>query len=134
MLAAVDPPANQSVETHHKSSCQSAPAGTEPALPRRAAINNSATMRAPRHGLLSTTTGNRRDPRLRRPGRLQLPSGHVADASLFGFCFFLAKVLTGHSRWWSWRTFWLCILALSIVLIGSSRIYLGEHWLTDKVG
>jgi membrane-associated phospholipid phosphatase len=59
------------------------------------------------------------------------PSGHVLFfVVFFGFVAYLAwKYLAGRMRW---MTISLC--AILIVLIGPSRIYLGEHWVSDVVG
>jgi len=59
------------------------------------------------------------------------PSGHVLLYTVFfGFLFFLA----GHKiKSHFWKTFWQVFLGGFIVLIGPSRIYLGEHWLTDTL-
>jgi membrane-associated phospholipid phosphatase len=59
------------------------------------------------------------------------PSGHVLFfVTFFGFVGFLAwKDLTGWKRWMT-----ISICAVLIVLIGPSRIYLGEHWLSDVIG
>ena len=60
------------------------------------------------------------------------PSGHTAQyTALFGFAFFLVYVLARRS---AWRTALLALLALPIVLIGVSRMYLGQHWLSDVLG
>jgi undecaprenyl-diphosphatase len=60
------------------------------------------------------------------------PSGHTAQyTALFGFAFFLVYVLARRS---AWRTALLALLALPIVLIGISRMYLGQHWLSDVLG
>ena len=59
------------------------------------------------------------------------PSGHVLFfVVFFGFVACLAwKFFSG---WMRWLTISTC--ALLIVLIGPSRIYLGEHWVSDVIG
>ena len=59
------------------------------------------------------------------------PSGHVLFfVTFFGFCSYLAwKFLSGWLRWLI-----LSICAALILLIGPSRIYLGEHWASDVIG
>jgi membrane-associated phospholipid phosphatase len=60
------------------------------------------------------------------------PSGHTAQyTALFGFAFFLVYALARRSRW---RSALLALLALPIVLVGLSRIYLGQHWFSDVLG
>lgn len=60
------------------------------------------------------------------------PSGHVVQfTALFGVVFFLVYVLTRPS---AGRTAGLTLLALPILLIGPSRLYLGQHWLSDVLG
>ena len=59
------------------------------------------------------------------------PSGHVLFfTTFFGFLLFLAYTLFKHS-WW--RTLLLVTLVGMIVLIGPSRIYVGQHWASDVV-
>jgi len=59
------------------------------------------------------------------------PSGHVLFfVTFFGFLLFLAYTLLKHS-WW--RTLLLVILVGMIVLIGPSRIYVGQHWASDVI-
>ena len=60
------------------------------------------------------------------------PSGHVVQyTTLFGVTFFLVYVLAPRS---AWRTAALTLLSLPIVLVGLSRLYLGQHWLSDVLG
>ncbi len=59
------------------------------------------------------------------------PSGHVLFfVVFFGFLAFLAWMhLAGRMRWIA-----ISVCAGLIVLIGPSRIYLGEHWASDIIG
>ena len=59
------------------------------------------------------------------------PSGHVLLFVVFyGFVAYMAwKYLAG---WMRWAVISVC--AALIILIGPSRIYLGEHWASDVIG
>jgi undecaprenyl-diphosphatase len=60
------------------------------------------------------------------------PSGHVVQyTALFGGAFFLVY---GLARASAWRTVALALLAVPIALVGPSRLYLGQHWLSDVLG
>jgi len=60
------------------------------------------------------------------------PSGHVLSAVAFGgYIGFLAYTLLKPS--WP-RTAILILIALGVVLMGPSRIYMGQHWFSDTMG
>jgi membrane-associated phospholipid phosphatase len=61
------------------------------------------------------------------------PSGHVmAYIAFWGLLFTFAIILFKDNRWW--RTALLVISGLFVVLVGPSRIYLGDHWASDVLG
>ena len=61
------------------------------------------------------------------------PSGHVmAYIAFWGLLFSFAIILFRGNRWW--RTALLIISGLFVVLVGPSRIYLGDHWASDVLG
>lgn len=61
------------------------------------------------------------------------PSGHVMSyVAFWGLLFSLGVILFKGKHWW--RTALLTISALFVVLVGPSRIYLGDHWATDVLG
>ncbi len=60
------------------------------------------------------------------------PSGHVMFyTGFFGFLLFLSFTLLKSS--WK-RTLLVLVFGLLIVLVGPSRMYLGEHWASDVLG
>lgn len=66
-------------------------------------------------------------------GRLSFPSGHVmAYMAFWGLLFSLSILIFRANRWW--RTVLLIISGLFVVLVGPSRIYLGDHWASDVLG
>lgn len=65
-------------------------------------------------------------------GSYSFPSGHVMFyIGYLGFLWFLVFTLLKHS---ALRTVLLILFGSLIVLVGPSRIYLGEHWASDILG
>lgn len=66
-------------------------------------------------------------------GKQSFPAGHVESyVAILGFLFNLSYTLlpkNSISRWVE-----LLVYGLMIALIGVSRVYVGEHWLSDVVG
>lgn len=61
------------------------------------------------------------------------PSGHVmAYVAFFGLIFSLCLILFRRDRWWNYVLLTIC--GLFVVLVGPSRIYLGDHWASDVLG
>jgi membrane-associated phospholipid phosphatase len=61
------------------------------------------------------------------------PSGHVmAYIAYWGLLFAFGVILFQGRHWW--RTALLIISAAFVVLIGPSRVYLGDHWASDVLG
>lgn len=64
-------------------------------------------------------------------GKLSFPAGHVQSfVAIIGFLWFLSFMF---SNPWIRTATWLVFGEL-LALIGYSRIYTGEHWLTDVIG
>ena len=61
------------------------------------------------------------------------PSGHVMSYfAYFGLLFCFGIILFVGRHWW--RTTLLVISAAFVVLVGPSRVYLGDHWASDVLG
>jgi membrane-associated phospholipid phosphatase len=61
------------------------------------------------------------------------PSGHVmAYIAYFGLLFAFGVLLFRGRHWW--RSALLIVSAAFVVLIGPSRVYLGDHWASDVIG
>ena len=66
-------------------------------------------------------------------GGQSFPSGHVmAYVAYFGLLFSFGLILLKRDRWWHYAI--LIIPALFVILVGPSRIYLGDHWASDVLG
>ncbi len=64
---------------------------------------------------------------------LSFPSGHVMSyVAFWGLLFSLMIILFKGNHWW--RIALLIISGLFVVLVGPSRIYLGDHWASDVLG
>jgi membrane-associated phospholipid phosphatase len=64
---------------------------------------------------------------------LSFPSGHVMSyVALWGLLFSFGIILFQGRSWW--RILLLVVSALFVVLVGPSRIYLGDHWASDVLG
>lgn len=64
---------------------------------------------------------------------LSFPSGHVMSyVAFWGLLFSFGIILFKGNRWW--RMALLVVSALFVVLVGPSRIYLGDHWASDVLG
>jgi len=61
------------------------------------------------------------------------PSGHVMSyVAFWGLIFSLGLILFRRNRWWHYVL--LIIPAFFVVMVGPSRIYLGDHWASDVLG
>ncbi len=70
---------------------------------------------------------------IQHAGGKSFPSGHVmAYMAFWGLLFSFGIILFKGNHWW--RTALLIISGLFVVLVGPSRIYLGDHWATDVLG
>jgi len=70
---------------------------------------------------------------LQAAGGKSFPSGHVmAYVAYWGLLFSLVLILFKMNRWWHYVL--LIIPAFFVILVGPSRIYLGDHWASDVLG
>jgi undecaprenyl-diphosphatase len=61
------------------------------------------------------------------------PSGHVMSyVAYWGLLFSFGLILLKRDRWWHYLS--LIIPGLFVLLVGPSRIYLGDHWASDVLG
>ncbi|GAC1427176.1 MAG: hypothetical protein PVS3B3_11730 [Ktedonobacteraceae bacterium] len=61
------------------------------------------------------------------------PSGHVMSyVAFWGLLFSFGVILFNRKHWWHYML--LIIPAFFVILVGPSRIYLGDHWASDVIG
>jgi undecaprenyl-diphosphatase len=61
------------------------------------------------------------------------PSGHVMSyVAFWGLLFSFGIILFKGNHWW--RSALLVVSALLFLLVGPSRVYLGDHWASDVLG
>jgi membrane-associated phospholipid phosphatase len=70
---------------------------------------------------------------LQQAAGYSFPSGHVMSyVAFWGLLFSLGLILFKRNHWWHYAL--LVISGLFVVLVGPSRIYLGDHWASDVLG
>ena len=70
---------------------------------------------------------------IQHAGGSSFPSGHVMSyVAFWGLLFSFGIILFKGNHWW--RTVLLIVSGLFVVLVGPSRIYLGDHWASDVLG
>lgn len=61
------------------------------------------------------------------------PSGHVMSyVAYWGLLFSLCLILFKRDRWWHYVL--LIVSGFFVIMVGPSRVYLGDHWATDVLG
>lgn len=70
---------------------------------------------------------------IQHAGGNSFPSGHVMSYVAFWGLLFSFGIILFKGNYW-WRTTLLIISGLFVVLVGPSRIYLGDHWASDVLG
>jgi membrane-associated phospholipid phosphatase len=70
---------------------------------------------------------------IQHAGGNSFPSGHVMSyVAFWGLLFSFGIILFKGNHWW--RTALLIVSGLFVVLVGPSRVYLGDHWASDVLG
>jgi membrane-associated phospholipid phosphatase len=70
---------------------------------------------------------------LQAAGGKSFPSGHVMGyVAFWGLLFSFGVILFKRDRWWHYVL--LIVPALFVILVGPSRVYLGDHWASDVLG
>lgn len=70
---------------------------------------------------------------LSKAGGQSFPSGHVmAYVAFWGLLFTFGIIIFRGNHWW--RIALLIVTAFFVVMVGPSRIYLGDHWASDVLG
>lgn len=66
-------------------------------------------------------------------GGPSFPSGHVMSYIAFWGLLFSFGIILFRGKYW-WRIALIIVSGLLVVLVGPSRIYLGDHWASDVLG